>query len=43
MITWDEGLASDVELAPGLDQITFDSKPPVEPDASGDYPTASAD
>ena len=31
MITWDEALASNLELAPGLDQYTMDSNPPVCP------------
>jgi len=40
MIKWDEALASNLELAPGLDQYTMDSEPPVKPDANGDYPVA---
>ena len=39
-ITWDEALASNLELAPGLDQYTWDSKPPALPDAHGKYPIA---
>jgi myo-inositol 2-dehydrogenase / D-chiro-inositol 1-dehydrogenase len=39
-ITWDEALASKVELAPGLDQYTWDSNPPAMPDADGRYPIA---
>jgi len=39
-ITWDEALESNLELAPGLDHYTLDSKPPVEPDPSGRYPIA---
>jgi len=39
-ITWDEALESNLELAPGLDHFTLDSKPPVEPDAAGQYPIA---
>ena len=39
-IAWDEALASNVELAPGLERLTFDSPPPVVPDAQGDYPIA---
>ena len=31
---------SNVELAPGLDQYTMDSNPPVMPDAQGHYPVA---
>jgi predicted dehydrogenase len=40
LITWDEALASGIELAPGLEAMTFDSKPPVEPEANGRYPVA---
>jgi myo-inositol 2-dehydrogenase / D-chiro-inositol 1-dehydrogenase len=39
-ITWDEAMASNVELAPGLDRLTFDSPAPVLPDADGRYPIA---
>ena len=39
-ITWDEAMASKLELAPGLDQYTMDSPPPVMPDAQGHYPIA---
>ena len=39
-ITWDEAMASNLELAPGLDQYTMDSNPPVMPDAQGHYPVA---
>lgn len=40
MITWDEAMASNIELAPGLDQFTMESNPPVMPDAQGRYPIA---
>jgi len=40
LITWDEALASTIELAPGLENYTWDSKPPVSPDAEGKYPIA---
>jgi predicted dehydrogenase len=40
MITWDEAMASNLELAPGLDQFTMVSNPPVLPDAQGHYPIA---
>ena len=40
MITWDEALASKIELAPGLDTLTWDSNAPVMPDAKGHYPVA---
>ena len=40
LVTWDQAMASNLELAPGLDQMTWESKPPVEPDANGRYPIA---
>jgi myo-inositol 2-dehydrogenase / D-chiro-inositol 1-dehydrogenase len=40
LITWDEALASDLELAPGLETLTWNSNPPVSPDADGRYPIA---
>jgi predicted dehydrogenase len=40
MITWDEAIASTAELAPGLDQITWDSDAPVMPDDQDNYPLA---
>lgn len=40
MIHWDTALNSDLELAPGLDQMTMRSEPPVVPDARGEYPVA---
>ena len=39
-ITWDQAMASNVELAPGLDKLTMDSPAPVMPDAQGRYPIA---
>jgi hypothetical protein len=33
-------MASDLELAPGLDSYTMESEPPVRPDAQGRYPIA---
>ena len=38
LLTWDEAFASSIELAPGLDQFTLESKPPVQPDEHGHYP-----
>ncbi|GAG35384.1 unnamed protein product, partial [marine sediment metagenome] len=32
-ITWEQAMASDLELAPGLEDFTMDSDPPVMPDA----------
>jgi predicted dehydrogenase len=40
MITWDEALASKVELAPGLDGLTWDGNAPAMPDANGHYAVA---
>jgi predicted dehydrogenase len=40
MITWKQALASNIELAPGLDNYTMDSEPPVKPDTQGGYPVA---
>jgi len=41
MITWDEAFGSKLDLAPGLDNYTNASKPPVMPDAKGNYPIAT--
>ena len=40
LVTWDEAMASNLELAPGLDQYTMASNAPVMPDAQGRYPIA---
>ena len=40
LITWEQAMASDIELAPGLYSYTMDSEPPVKPDAQGGYPVA---
>ena len=40
MITWDQALASNVELAPGLDGFTMESDAPVNPNDKGEYPVA---
>lgn len=40
MITWDQMMATTDELAPGLDNYTKDSAPPVKPDEKGNYPVA---
>jgi predicted dehydrogenase len=39
-ITWEEAMASNLELAPGLERYTIDSEPPVKPDSEGRYPVA---
>jgi len=40
MITWEQAMASKVELAPGIENYTMTSEPPVKPDANGNYPIA---
>jgi predicted dehydrogenase len=40
MITWEQAMASDLILAPDLDNYTMDSDPPVKPDSQGNYPVA---
>ena len=37
-ITWQQALASNVKLAPNLENFQMDSAPPVVPDAKGQYP-----
>ncbi len=39
-VSWDEAINSELELAPGLDQITMDSPAPIQADAAGNYPVA---
>ena len=39
MITWDEAMASKLELAPGLENCTMDSPAPVMPDKDGHTPS----
>jgi hypothetical protein len=39
-IKWDQALASNLELAPGLDKLTWESDAPVMPDKDGHYPIA---
>jgi len=39
-ITWEQALASNLVLAPGLESYTMDSAPPIVPDAQGRYPAA---
>lgn len=36
VINWDEAMNSNMELVP--DHLTWDSRPPVEPDQNGNYP-----
>ncbi len=37
-VTWEQALGSELVLAPGLENLTMDSAPPVAPDAEGRYP-----
>jgi len=39
-VTWEQAMASDLILAPGIENFTMDSEPPVKPDAEGNYPVA---
>lgn len=39
-ISWEQAMASEVVLAPGLDDFTIDSPAPVQPDENGRYPVA---
>lgn len=40
MITWEQAMASNLQLAPGLEKLTMDSPAPVMPDKDGKYPIA---
>jgi predicted dehydrogenase len=40
LITWDEAMQSDLQLAPGLDEMTMESEAPVQPNEAGEYPVA---
>ena len=39
-ITWEDAMASNLELAPGLEQMTMESPAPIVPDKDGNYPVA---
>jgi hypothetical protein len=39
-VSWEQAMASDRVLAPGLEEYTMNSEPPVMPDANGQYPIA---
>ena len=39
-ISWEDALASNLELAPGLDNLTMESPAPVQADEDGNYPIA---
>ena len=38
LITWEQALASNLQLAPGLERCNWDSPAPVMPDENGRYP-----
>lgn len=38
IITWDEAMASNFQFFPGIDQLGYDSVPPIKSDAAGRYP-----
>ena len=38
VVTFDEAMNHDHELAPDVDKMTMDSPPPVQPGANGKYP-----
>ena len=38
VVTWEDAIASDLALVP--DPLTWDSEPPIHPDADGNYPVA---
>ncbi len=40
LVTWDEAIQSQIQLAPGLERLTWDGDAPVMPDANGKYPVA---
>ena len=40
MLTWDEALASEVQLAPNLENLVWDGPAPAMPDAEGHYAIA---
>jgi myo-inositol 2-dehydrogenase / D-chiro-inositol 1-dehydrogenase len=40
LVTWEEARDSSLELAPGLDSLTWNSPAPVLPDSAGRYPIA---
>lgn len=40
LVNWDEAMASEVVLAPGIEGFSMDAAPPVMPDAEGHHPVA---
>ena len=39
-ISWNDAVNSNLELAPGLDRMTWDTPAPVQPGDDGEYPVA---
>jgi len=40
LIKWDEAVEKGSDLAPGIENFTFESPAPVQPDEDGQYPIA---
>lgn len=38
LVTWDAAMKSDLALAPDVDHMTWQTRPPVQPDETGHYP-----
>ena len=41
VVTWDQAMASDFQWCPNVDQMTYDTVPPLQPDPQGHYPVPS--
>lgn len=39
-VSWDDAFNSQIELAPGIENFSFNTAPPVVPDSNGKYPIA---
>jgi predicted dehydrogenase len=39
-VSWDDAFNSQIELAPGIENFSFNKAPPVVPDSNGKYPIA---
>ena len=37
-VTWDEAMASQFQFCPNIDQLAYDTVPPIKADAAGRYP-----
>ena len=36
--TWDQAMASNFQFCPNIDEMDYDTTPPIQPDAAGRYP-----